>query len=418
MMTVPESYWIRFIDMLAAIDNTAARKFAAFLRVHPISATNDRRLTLDYAAALVQRYGESAAAVACQMYDAIAEAEGIAVPAAEPALGASYGEVAKTINGIMKESDNPDYISSGVSRLVKQQGIDTTMQNAIRDGAEWAWIPHGDTCAFCITLASRGWQRASKKALKNGHAEHIHANCDCTYAVRFSKDTRYAGYDPDKYLEMYENAEGSTPKEKIKSIRQSLEVEKRETAKEEEDRLKRPIVTNTPKRVDNPTYGHRDVTNDWLKKAIPNSHPVTDVETFVQDGITYTVDNKNVKFEYTEREKEIAELLRRNLGGEVRMMPKVQGIYEHISTPDYLFKDNRYDLKTPEKCNVKTVYNAIHDKREQADNFIIDISLNNMSPEEAMRQIKNIYYDKYTTFVNTIILVKDDTIIRIFERIK
>lgn len=91
----------------------------------------------------------------------------------------------------------------GVSRLVKQAGADTTLKNAIRDGAEWAWVPHGDTCPFCITLASNGWQRASKKALKGDHAQHIHAHCDCEYAIRFDSRTTVAGYDPDKYLEQY-----------------------------------------------------------------------------------------------------------------------------------------------------------------------------------------------------------------------
>lgn len=91
----------------------------------------------------------------------------------------------------------------GVSRLVKQAGADTTLKNAIRDGAEWAWVPHGDTCPFCITLASNGWQRASKKALKGDHAQHIHAHCDCEYVIRFDSSTTVDGYDPDKYLEQY-----------------------------------------------------------------------------------------------------------------------------------------------------------------------------------------------------------------------
>ena len=47
-----------------------------------------------------------------------------------------------------------------------------------------------------------------KKALKNGHAEHIHANCDCTYAVRFDSRTEVEGYDPDKYLDMYYDSGG------------------------------------------------------------------------------------------------------------------------------------------------------------------------------------------------------------------
>ncbi len=60
-----------------------------------------------------------------------------------------------------------------------------------------------DICAFCITLASRGWQRASEAALRGGHAEHIHANCDCEYAIRFDRYSTVAGYDPEKYLRQY-----------------------------------------------------------------------------------------------------------------------------------------------------------------------------------------------------------------------
>ena len=52
-------------------------------------------------------------------------------------------------------------------------------------------------------LASNGWQKASKKALKGGHAEHIHANCDCTYAIRFDGKSNVAGYDPDALYEKY-----------------------------------------------------------------------------------------------------------------------------------------------------------------------------------------------------------------------
>ena len=81
-----------------------------------------------------------------------------------------------------------------------------SLHNAVRDGAQWAWVPHGDTCPFCITLASRGWQTASKKLLKNGHAEHIHSNCDCEFAVRFHSGTSVAGYDPEKYLRQYRDA--------------------------------------------------------------------------------------------------------------------------------------------------------------------------------------------------------------------
>lgn len=135
--------------------------------------------------------------------------------------------MAKTIVGTAK-TNNEEIISSAIGRLVKQTGVDTTMQNALRDGAEWAWIPHGETCAFCIMLASNGWQRASRKALKNGHAEHIHANCDCTYAVRFDSSSNVAGYDPDKYFEMYSNADGHRAKDKLNSMRREFYAENSE----------------------------------------------------------------------------------------------------------------------------------------------------------------------------------------------
>ena len=140
------------------------------------------------------------------MYEATASAQGVVVPTAEIADLPEYGEVAKAVHGTMKQSQTN--VPSTIARLVKQVGADTTLKNAMRDGAQFAWVPHRDTCAFCITLASRGWQNISKKALRNGHAEHIHAHCDCEYAVRFDGKSTVAGYDSDKYLEEYNNAGG------------------------------------------------------------------------------------------------------------------------------------------------------------------------------------------------------------------
>lgn len=196
-MQIPEKSWVEYINRLARLNEEAGRKMADYIAKH---GTGNADALIAYAQALVQKYGEGSAELACQMYDAVAEASGIDVPPAEPAPPADYGETAKMVNATKQ---SPPLLQSGVSRLVKRAGADTTLKNAIRDGAEWAWVPHGDTCPFCITLASRGWQKASKKALKGDHAEHIHANCDCEYAIRFDSRTTVAGYDPDKYLEQY-----------------------------------------------------------------------------------------------------------------------------------------------------------------------------------------------------------------------
>lgn len=196
-MKIKEKTWVEYITSLARLNETAAQKMAEYIAKY---GTADTDALIEYAYALVQKYGEGSAELACQMYDAIAAASAAGVPPAVPAAPATYGETSRMVDATM---GSPPLLQGGVSRLVKQAGADTTLKNAIRDGAEWAWVPHGDTCPFCITLASNGWQRASKKALKGDHAQHIHAHCDCEYVIRFDSSTTVAGYDPDKYLEQY-----------------------------------------------------------------------------------------------------------------------------------------------------------------------------------------------------------------------
>ena len=200
-MQITTRTWNNYIARLSRLNEAAGQKMREYIRLHGTENTEE---LISYAYAVITRYGEGSAELACQMYDALAEAEGMLLPAAEPAATASYGEVARMVHAT--KDQNPENLPSGVSRLVKRAGADTTLHNAVRDGAQWAWVPNGDTCPFCITLASRGWQTASQKLLKNGHAEHIHSNCDCEFAVRFHSGTSVAGYDPEKYLKQYRDA--------------------------------------------------------------------------------------------------------------------------------------------------------------------------------------------------------------------
>lgn len=223
-MIITTQSWKAYIERLARINRTASAKMSAWVQKNGFE---DMDAMIDYAYGLVTMYGEASGALAAEWYDAIAELSGKELPPAEVAETAPRDEVAKAMYGT-RRFRNPKITSGAVERLTKRAGVDTTMKNAIRDGAEWAWVPSGDTCAFCLTLASRGWQKASASAMKGGHADHIHANCDCTYTVRHDRNTQVNGYNPDKYLKMYEDAEGSDSKDKINSLRRQLEAPKRE----------------------------------------------------------------------------------------------------------------------------------------------------------------------------------------------
>lgn len=215
-MYISEKDWKNYIDKLSGLDKKAGELMLAWVQKHGFSDTD---ALIDYAYGLVTKYGEGTAALAAAMYDALAEVQDKFYPPADVAPTPDWDEVKNHINDTLKRSRNEKSVSGTVSRLVKRAGADTMLNNAERDGAQFAWVPSGDTCAFCITLASRGWQYMSDKARKNGHASHIHANCDCTYAVRFDNKSGVSGYDPKVYQDMYYGAEGNSPQDKINSIR-------------------------------------------------------------------------------------------------------------------------------------------------------------------------------------------------------
>lgn len=215
-MIISARDWAAYVKHLSEMDTTAGALMREWIERHGLG---DRNAAIRYAYALVQKYGEGAAALSAEMHDAITSMEKQLHAPAEVVAPADYSEVAKTVNGIMKHSQNPNSIANGVSGLVKRAGADTTLKNAIRDGAEFAWVPNGDTCPFCIALASNGWQKAGKKTLNGGHAEHIHANCDCTYAIRYNSRGGVRGYDPQTYFDMYNNADGIKSNDKINSMR-------------------------------------------------------------------------------------------------------------------------------------------------------------------------------------------------------
>lgn len=219
-MLITANSWSRFSKKLAAINQKAADEMLLYVRANGYYVNQN---LIDFAYSLATKYGEAAGELACQMYDELATYWSLShdkkmtfYDSAEMAETPSRDEVARAVFGAADIS--PNNIVPAVARLVKQVGADTTLNNAIRDGAFVAWIPKGDTCAFCMTLASNGWQRVSKKTLKNGHAEHIHANCDCAYGVKFDPFDDVEGYDPDEYYDLY-NSQSGSPKERINAMR-------------------------------------------------------------------------------------------------------------------------------------------------------------------------------------------------------
>lgn len=222
-MVIPRKVWESYVKSLYKISNKAGGLMQGWLSVH---GYEDFDAMVEYAHALVTRYGEASASLACEMYDATAAAQGASVATAVPAETATYGNVRYNLERALEKSQT--LVSGAVSKMVKQAGADTTLHNAARDRAEWAWIPHGgETCAYCITLASRGWQKADA-SMQNYHAEHIHEHCQCEFAVRFNSRSDVAGYNGGKdYYDQY-RAAGGYGADRINALRRALYEENKE----------------------------------------------------------------------------------------------------------------------------------------------------------------------------------------------
>lgn len=160
-----------------------------------------------------------------------------------------------------------------------------------------------------------------------------------------------------------------------------------------------------------------DVTELWQKDATPNSHAVQGLRSFTINGATYTVDGHNVVLDYSAHEKEIAELLEREFGGELYMVPRVNNP-QGISTPDYLFRGKGYDLKTLSKeAGENTIINRIKKARKQSKNFILDLTNAKKITDSVLKsQIQRIYKDKETAFVDTIIVIRNGNIVVVVKK--
>lgn len=227
-VVIPEAAWVEYVEALAKVDRVATERMQKYIDTHEIDSEEAIQQLVAVAYGVSTIYGEAAAELAAEMYDLFSDGE-----PAEPAETSPLWYVDQAVRGALKAAPFAVLVAGAVGRTVKLAGQDTTLKNAIRDGAEVAWIPHGDTCPFCVMLAGEGWKKAYPSMLKDGHAKHIHGNCDCSYAVRRNEETQFAGYDPDRYRKQYDAAEGVTERQKLNSMRRMYYKENAEKIREQ-----------------------------------------------------------------------------------------------------------------------------------------------------------------------------------------
>jgi SPP1 gp7 family putative phage head morphogenesis protein len=218
----------------------------------------------------------------------------------------------------------------------------------------------------------------------------LHPNCRCVTVPYFPDDeeegTRAARNDEGKTYEVPSNMTYEQWKAKYVDGRNKTELSK-----------------------------GKDITNEVLNRKANRKGAVEDLLEYTVDNVTYIVDGKHVVLDYSKKEKHIAEIIKEQIGGNIKMVPRIM-VPEGISTPDFLIDGQKYDLKEPIGKSNNVLYNMVNKKKQQASNFVFDISNCPLDNDNLIEQANRLFNSYHTGFIQNIMLIKDDKIIKIIKK--
>lgn len=152
-------------------------------------------------------YTDLSAARAAESYDAMRAAQAVggtyaAIADSRRRPGATQGALyamTKTLEQTQSVDRFRAEVLDRVDTEVRRAANQCIAHNAGRDPKKprYARVPVGETCGFCLMLASFGYQYTSEEA-----ASHAHRHCNCRVVPSFG-DAEVSGYDPDAMYGRY-----------------------------------------------------------------------------------------------------------------------------------------------------------------------------------------------------------------------
>lgn len=171
------------------------------------------------------------------------------------------------------------------------------------------------------------------------------------------------------------------------------------------------INKNTNKKGEKLNY--QDITNQYNTKRY---YQIKKQKYFIsKDGVRYNVDGKHVVLKPSQREIEVAELLGKVIGGKVNIIPRINQPFG-IKTPDYIINGEKFDLKQITGNGKYVIEGNLRKKKKQSNNFIIDLTNTEIDFEEVERQISSIYISKRFLWIDKILVIKENYILKVYKR--
>lgn len=215
----------------------------------------------------------------------------------------------------------------------------------------------------------------------------FHPNCRCTTTVYFEDD--------------------DLPQERIMRDDNGKSVK---TDYMNYDEWKKKYVDDKGHNEDNKLY--YDITDEY-KDVSPGI--VEDLKEVEIDGKVYSVNGKNVVLDYSEYEKEIAEWIAYNMGGVIKMCPRIL-VPEDIRTPDYIWDGEKWDLKTINSHSKNTISTAIRNAKKQSENVVLNLNISSYTDEELINELDRIYANDRYSFLEKIMIIENYVLRGIYKR--
>ena len=189
-------------DKLSAVRSEAGNYFKKLARAEDLMKLGEeaRKKAIYHAAVdAVNSFTDAAGSAACDFFDAhVTDARPSSI-APQPwfikrRLYENIEKYAKTHK--LGDDEFMRLLAEEVGGEVVQHANRTTIHNAVKNNLHYARVPFGNSCAFCLMLASRGFVYKTETTAGEDKG-HYHAHCRCKI-VAGKKDTKIGDHNPEK----------------------------------------------------------------------------------------------------------------------------------------------------------------------------------------------------------------------------
>ena len=173
---------------------------------------------VELATIIADKYRMLGSELGAQWYDLCSELAGYDLDPAELQEQDVDGIAERADAATSRATDTGDYrktFNDWFSNEIMASIRDTGDANLWRDyrrglvGGRWCRVPVGETCAWCLMLASQGAWYLSEESALGKSAGHYHTDCNCKAVYHADADSIDGYSELQKYKSMYYKAENT-----------------------------------------------------------------------------------------------------------------------------------------------------------------------------------------------------------------